>query len=392
MSDYITQQAEKPMDTIDAEYPLAAIVKREGLATTKADALMADFWPIYTRTVDAVKRAAGVVVTDATQVTEIKQSRALRLQLRAIRGEVEAKRKEHKADAIKEGRAIDAIAGHFTTFIEPAEKRLADQEKFAERSEAARKANLKAARAALLGPYISDLSFYRLDEMTEPLFQQLLESSRLADTARKEAAAKAESDRLAALEARRVKDAQIRAENERLRLEAEAQARQLTQEREAAETARRLAAEAAAEEKRKADAALAAERAKQIAEAKKIADAAEAKRQEDLKIARDKYEAKARAEQAAAKAKFDAERKLREAAEAKERLRVEAEKQRLADEAEAKRKAAAAPDREKLLALADAIHNIPLPELSSGVSDRIEIIRDNIIDLCDQIVEMAGAL
>lgn len=297
---------------------LVRVLEQNGIAPTSAETLKATFTPYFEKADDLCAAAAGIVVTDATQVSEIKKSRELRLQIKALRVEAEKSRKALKEDSLRMGKAIDGINNVLLLQIEPVEKHLEDQEKFAERAEAARKDALRQVRAELLAPfYIADVSVYSLGDMSEAAFAQLLEGSRLAYEAKIAAEKKAEADRIAAEEARKAEEARIRAENERLR-----------QEKEAAE-----------------------------AEARKERAAAEKKAQE--------AEEKARKEREAIEAEARKEREARERIEAENHAREQAEAKRVAAEAAAKKKAAAAPDKVKLGEMAKSVRAFQWPKLAS---------------------------
>jgi len=280
-----------------------------------------------------------VVVTDPTQVTEIKKSRELRLKIRAVRVAAEKTRKELKEDSLRTGKAIDGMNNVLLYLIDPIEKRLGEQETIAERMEQERKDNLRREREALLLPLGVDPSFYKLGDMPEATFKELLASITVAKEQREAAARKAEEDRIAAEKARQAEEARMRAENERLRKEA--------QEREAAAAAER----------------------------KKLADE-QAKKDAAARAEREKLEAQARKE-----------REAREKLERENAEREAAEKKRQQDEAKAQRKAARAPDKAKLLAVAQAVRAIQVPEVKSPEAARTARIVANTLETAASAIE-----
>lgn len=316
------------MNTEVIENQLVAVAEQSGLATESAQHLLASFQPHFANAQDLCEQAKGVVVTDATQVTEIKKSRALRLKLKDVRVEAEKTRKALKEDSMRTGKAIDGMANVLKYLIEPVEQRLEDQEKIAERMEAERKAALKASREELLRPYGIDTTGYLLGDMTEATFAQLLDSARLAHAARIEAEKKAEADRIAVEAARVAEEQRIKAENERLRKEAEAREKR-----------------AAAERKKAAD-ALAAE-------------------QEKARKEKDAIEAKARKEREAAEAAARKEREAREKLEAEAAARKRADDAKAAADAKAKKAAALAPDKDKVASLSKTVRGIAMPDVKS---------------------------
>ena len=297
---------------------------------------MQAFGPSFVSARDLVAASASIIVTDATQVTEIQQARDARISLRKVRVASENIRKELKGESLKRGREIDNVAKMIAGVCEPEEARLQAAEDFAVRAEAARKAALVQSRTVLLAPYGVDTAFIDLGGMPDTSFQSLLSQSRTAHEARLAEASRLEAERVAAAKAKADEDVRIRAENERLRIESAERDRVAAAEREeslvklreahaarerveaeakeaaakveaenrAAEAARaKVAAEAEAKAKELADAVLRAERAKSDAKAKVAADVARKER--------DAIEAKHAEERQAAEEKAKAERAAR---------------------------------------------------------------------------------
>jgi hypothetical protein len=189
---------------------LAVVIRENQIEAADAQSLLTAFQPSFMAAKELVGQASGVIVTDATQVSEIKASRALRLKLREVRVEAEKTRKKLKEDSLRRGKAIDGMNNILLMLVKPTEDRLEEQEKFAERKEAERKAALKHSREELLAPFGVDATFYNLAEMPEATFAQLLDSSRLAHEAKLEAARKAEADRIAARAAKEAEEKEVR--------------------------------------------------------------------------------------------------------------------------------------------------------------------------------------
>lgn len=307
---------------------LSKIIKDNGLTTEKAGAIIAALAPLVEQAGALCERAGTITVTDATQVSEMREARELRLKLVKVRTSAERERVALKADALATGKAVDACARWIRDRVEPVESKLQEAEEFAERAEAKRKADLASERGPKLRAFGVDPSMYPLGEMKPAEWDRTLEGARLAFEAERERARKAEADRLAQVEAERVERERINAENTRLREEA--------QKREAA----------IAEERRKA---------------KAEADAAAEKARKE----REAIEEAARKERLRLQAIADTERQKREAAERAERERAAAEKKRQEAEAKAAKRAAAAPDADKLRAYAKAIEDVPTPKMAT---------------------------
>jgi len=309
---------------------LLVITNQAGLAEEKSKQLLSSFGNYFSEARQKVKQAKEIVVSDISQVEEMRKARETRLELKNIRVEVEKTRKQLKEQSIRENKAIDGISNVIKALIVPAEEYLENQEKFAERLETERKAKVEAERINQLSKFVEGAENYSLhpDLMSEETFSKLLENSRLAFEARKKAEEDAEKARLAQIEADRIEQERIRQENAKLKIEAEKREKELAKERE------KIAKENAIRE-----AKLAKERAEQQ---KKLE--AEQKKQRDLEE----------------KLRQQKEAQLKK--EAEELAKVEAEKKRIEEEA---RKKLLAPDKEKLLELALSLDNFNLPAVSS---------------------------
>lgn len=319
---------------------LAKIVTDGGLELEKAQQLIKTFAPLAQAADKLARDAESIQVTDATQVSAMKEARKQRLALKDVRCDAETARKEAKADALKFGRIIDGIANHIKGICEPVEARLEECEKFAERAEAKRMDDLATARRAELQPVIDDLpmsliALPDLRTMPEAAWTQYLDDARSARATRDENARKAAAEAEAKRQAEAAEREAQRLETERLRAEK-------------AETDRKLAeAEAKARAEREA---LEAERQAFLAAKKAEYDAIEAKARAEREAAERKL-----AEERAEVARLQREKDARDAAEA----------QRRADEEQRARAAAAAPDAEKIRAFVDQVLAIVPPEMAT---------------------------
>lgn len=269
-------------------------------ARPAALALADEFTPIRARVDELNGQAAAIIVTDATQLTEMKRARTIRLEAKDLRCKVENRRKELKADILEAGRLIDGAAKTITALIEPIEQRMLEAETFAERAEKARRDDLRQHRSLQLANIGGPARFaYDLADLSEAQWETTLATARTMkreEEAAEKAKAEAEAERQ---ERDRLERDRLAAENARLRAE-----------RDAAE--------------------------------------AERKRAEAAKAAAEQAEAKARAKYLEELAERDAAERAAEAqAEAERKAKIAAE-----------RKAARAPDKAKLLALAATIEEL----------------------------------
>jgi len=172
------------------ENQLAIIVNESGLEETKAQYILDRFQEYFTIAAKWELKAKSIVVTNETQVAEMKMARAGRLFLKEKRIAIENARKHLKEQSLRESRAIDGIANVLKALIIPIEKYLDEQEHFIE---------IKAAKAA-------------------------------AEKERKEAE-RLEAERIAREKAEVEERERIRVENEKLKVEAEKKERALILER-----------------------------------------------------------------------------------------------------------------------------------------------------------------
>lgn len=291
------------------------------------------------------------------------EAKALRLKLVKVRTGIAEIHRTQKAFYLAAGRYVDAWKNKETLPVEQMEEKLDGIEKYFENIERERKNKLRDERLAELSKYEMDGGLMLLGEMKDEVWINFLAGAKLQYEQKKEAERKAEEERLAAIEAEKKRQEEIRLENERLKKERE--------ELEKAQEAERKKMEA---EKVKA------EKARRDAEAKMLAQA---------KADREKLEA-ARAE------KEKAEAELRQKREAEDNARKESEARAIAEEKAriaAEKARAAAPDKIKLQQLASDIKNLPLPELKTAEANAIlSAVKTLLFKVNDYISEKTNTL
>ena len=369
---------------------LVAYAGKTGLAETATGSLVEAFKPHFIAARKALADAEGVAasVKDATCLTEIRKSRACRLAIRSIRIESDKTRKSQKEQALVFGRAVDGFHNILLADLAPTEAALQAAEDTAERAETARLDAREQGRKAALAPFVANSALFPLRDMTEPAFVELLGGMKAAKEASDAAAAKAKAD----AEAKRIADAaeaeRIRADNARLKKEADDL--KAEQDRIQAKADADAAAAKAEQDRIQKIADDAAQKAKDdAAAAQKLADDKLAKERAAAKAEQDRLKAISDAEKAAEKKKSDdaladqkkesdrlakiehdrvaaAEKTAKDLRDA-ETARLAAEKKKKDEEAAAAKKAAAAPDREKLLAYAATILALPKPGVVASV-------------------------
>lgn len=336
---------------------LATAVQSAGLAAESAHTLESKFAPLFAEAKSLVVQAQNITVTDASQVTQMKLARTVRLALRNVRIRAEGERKSLKEDSLRRGKAIDGVYNVLAYLVEPVEEKLKAAEEFAERLDADRKAKLKAEREESLRPFGVNTDFYDLANMPADAWNELFAGAVAAHKAKEEAARKAEEARIAKEKADAEERERIRAENERLKREAFEAEKKAQAERERVAAEKRAADEKARIEREKIEAEMRKQREEADRKAREAAAAAKAEREA--------AEAKARAEQEAIRKQAQAEREAREKAEAEAKRLRDAEAARIAAEEAARKKAARAPDREKVRAFAVTVRSLPIPQAST---------------------------
>lgn len=382
---------------------LAVILDEQGVSPENQKTLVEAFGGPFTEVGDILKnfdrdeKTGELIVGDkAIKVTSVDQredmlkAKEQRLALKRARTTVENKRKELKEESLKTGRAIDAVAKFVKTTIEPAEKYLETQEKFAELKAAAEKAERLAARTSAISKF-TDPGMYNLNDMEEESFQQLLIKLE------KEAAdaAEAERARLAQIEAdqkaERERQLKIQEENDRLQREAKERAAAEERKIDRVNEVTRLGMIWDADKKAyaKLDEVVTAADVLELNDVKwrqlisKVSMVFAAAREEAEKKAREETEAR-EAELAKERAAAEAERLKREELERQEAERRAAEEKAAAERAAAEHAALLAPDKEKILAIAPKLEAIKL-DLPATKDQKAQQIVANVYDMIEKI-------
>lgn len=310
-----------------------------GIDVKKAEKVSNSFAPKIAE-IEGYKNVYSGIIQSELNKENMQQARELRLKLVKVRTGIAAIHKTEKAFYLAAGRFVDALKNKLTEPVEQMEEKLLEIEETEKRLEAERIARVKAERESELSKYCENVSLFPLGEMTQDAYEQLLNGQILAYEAKKKAEEEAEIariekerkealhkhrkenlinvwqfvdeetrllnygevsedeyntivlDALLAKEKYEAEQAAIRAENERLRKEAEQKEAELAAERKAAQ-------EKAEKERREAEEKLKAEQAEKAKIEKELAD---------KKAAEEKAEAQRLAAIEAEAAKGDAEK------------------------------------------------------------------------------------
>lgn len=302
---------------------LMVIEKETNISQETSIALKQEFMPLFERAAAWKDKAMSIVVTSEDQVKDMETAREARLEMKRLRCETEAKRKELKDESLRKGKAIDGMANIIKYLIIPIEEHLQKQEDFVKIKIEREKAERLSQRIERVTAYGADVSMYNLADMTEDSFQTLLSFLKEQEDDKKKKAGQEAADRIERDRKEAEERERVRKENERLKQEAAEREKQ------------------AAEERKKQEEALAKERAK-AAEERKKREAIEAEQEQ-----KKREEEKTRAREAKKKADEEAARK------------------------KAERGAKLAPDKKKLEALAVKIAEIELPGMKSPEAKKI---------------------
>lgn len=193
---------------------LNKLLENPSIAQTKLDYIKSEFIDFTSIAEEWKDKAYSILVTDESQTDLMEQAKEGKKLLKAKRIEIEKKRKLLKEQSLNEGRLIDSVAKHLTSLIEPAEKYLELQEKYAETKEWERKQNLKRERYLLLEPYfdVIDPSIIQLDIISEEAFTTILNGAKYGLEQKRLEQVRLEEERIAELEKQRLEKEAIKEE------------------------------------------------------------------------------------------------------------------------------------------------------------------------------------
>lgn len=274
-----------------------------------------------------------------------------RMSLVKLRGDIEKRRKELKADALEFGRKVDEVAKHLIGLITPAEEHLKREEDAYNAEKARLKREAEEARQRIVQERLDRLA--EIGVMKNPTLIAGIDDAAFEDLF---ALCKQEADRKAAEAAKEEAERKQREAEEQERLRAERE--RLDRERKELEELRRKQEQEAAAERSR----LEEERRKQDAERERI----DAERRA-AELEREKLEA--------------AERARQEERDRQERERIEAEQKAEAEARERERAEALRPDREKIAAYLDNLLAVVHPEVSDGMLPVLDAILERLSEL-----------
>jgi colicin import membrane protein len=310
-----------------------------GLEESKAQEIEAMFLPMLAKMKDLEVQYNEVLKQDINPET-CQMAKDLRMSYVKTRTGTEKIHKDLKSFYLNGGRFVDAWKNTQLFAASEKEKTLKAIEDHFENQERERLEKLRISRIELLKPY-TEIEPMGLAHMEQAVFDNLLSGFKLAFEVRIAAEKKAEEERLAAIEAEKKRQEEMRLENIRLQKEAEKREKQIIAEREKVR--------------------------KENEERERLAEIERKKQAEILA----KQKAESDKKEFELRAKVEAERKERERLETEIEAKKRAVEKQKADQIAAERKAAKAPDKVKLIALSEAISKIELPEVKSEEAKKI---------------------
>lgn len=158
------------------------IIEETGLELSKSAAIQNAFGNFYSKIAEWKSELPSVTVTAYDQGNKILKARELRLEVRTARLEITKLHKELKADALKEGRAIDAVKNFALTELEPLEEAFKLNENYIAIQEELRLSKLREERMNIMCEFQDVLPVYQTayELMSEFEFQAQVKMAKIA--------------------------------------------------------------------------------------------------------------------------------------------------------------------------------------------------------------------
>lgn len=144
-----------------------AIITKSGLDLSTQQMINEAFAPFLEQAKEWKEKAETLVVTDIAQVKEMKDAREARLALKNLRVAADKKRKQLKEDSIRYGNTVQAVYNLIESSISPIEKHLEDQERFKEREELRLKGIRYGKRMEEIEPLLSFIPAVMIQQLAD---------------------------------------------------------------------------------------------------------------------------------------------------------------------------------------------------------------------------------
>ena len=247
-----------------------------GLDKTEAEQVRSVFIPML-ESMKELETEYNEIIKLTPTIENCKKAKVLRWKLVKVRTGTAEIHKKAKAYYLNGGRAVDAFKNVVTFSIQWKETELEKLENHFENIEKERIAKLQQERLTALSQYVEDISALQLGTMPDDVWNAYFESKKKDYNDKIEAEKKVEADRIESERKQKEEQEKMKADNERLRQEAEAREAQMKKEREESE---RKQKELEAKARQEAEAREKLEKEKRDAE-KKIEDERIAKEQKE---------------------------------------------------------------------------------------------------------------
>lgn len=193
------------------------------IEASKAEKIQKTFEPMVDMLKEFESQFNEIITESKSEITEelIKRAKRLRLDIAKVRIETDKIRKEEKDEYLRAGKAIDGVSNIIKWAVVDKENALKGIEDYFQEQERLRLEELRNSRLTDLLPFDENAIERKLELMAEDEFQALLSMKKSQWQEAQEAARIAEENRIAEQKAREEEEARIKAENARLKAEAE---------------------------------------------------------------------------------------------------------------------------------------------------------------------------
>lgn len=266
---------------------LTLIAACAGIEISKAEQIDSIFMPMV-EMLKSFESSYDTIMEKAKEeinIDVVQAAKRIRIDIGRIRIDTEKARKEQKEEYLRAGKAIDGVANILKFAVVEKEQKLKDIENYYENIEKERVAKIQSDREFELSKYDFNCEV-DLASMPDEVWENYLTGYRLSYEKKKEAEEKAEIERIEAEEAEKKRRLEIEAENKRLKAESEKREveENKRKEKEAKEKATREKSEAELEKQRQQEREkLEKQIQKEKEEKKKIEDELNEKKAQEIK-------------------------------------------------------------------------------------------------------------
>lgn len=178
---------------------LTIVLQQSELTKEKADVLSKLFIPLYLRAKQFVEKASKINIKSADQIDDIILAKEIKKEGQRIRLDSEEAKDQLKADILKEGGAIDGLNRVIKNLVSPIENKLQEAVDFIKIQQEKKLDEMEEKRKKELVALEIDVTWFKLREMDEEKYKELLTQSQKefdekAEQAKKDKEAQKEQD------------------------------------------------------------------------------------------------------------------------------------------------------------------------------------------------------